>query len=602
VDPYQQESKTGIWGIGRNTGLIYRLWCKEQLINYTTYDSTRGIYRLPKTLAVMQNKLFVFMPDHTLIYAQDEDQKGKRICFEQDTSEYIDLSGQQLFMRGVFNGNVFSQVLNKEIKDVRYYALFGYNYKVKDYFKYPLPIANLASEDFITSYHAPTNQFWVSALGMVIRMNSKDSVLPTLYMKPYIRQVRVTADSLLLEGMLDNYTYASAIPYNLNDIQIKFAAPYFNHEELTRYRYWLEGRDETWSSWSLLKEHTFGNLSEGKYVLHIQAANLFGQLSEETTFLFTISPPWYRTIWAYLGYVIGAVLLVVLIVYISLRRLRKHKNVLEKLVRERTVEVQTQKEKLQQVVGDLHDSINYAKRIQDALLPRRSHYEQYLPQSFVFLSPKDIVSGDFHWLDVKNNAVYVAAADCTGHGVPGALMSVVGFNLLDQALHEANLLEPAQILSHLDRGVNKLLRQSDRDSEVKDGMDIAICRIDFEQMELQYAGAFNPLYWIRNGDLFQFKADKDPIGSNENNVADHYTNHKIKLEKNEMIYIFSDGFADQFGGPFGKKFKYAPFRELLLSVHQLPLEKQHEKMKEAFFGWKKEYEQVDDVLVIGIRI
>lgn len=505
-------------------------------------------------------------------------------------------------MQGVFNGNVFTNVYNKEIKETRYYGFIGYDYERKDYFSYPLPIANMAGEDFVTSYHSPLNQFWISATGMVIRINSKDSVATPVFMKPYVRQMLVGNDSLLMEGMMTNYTFASTIPYDLNDVLIKFAAPYFNHEELTRYRYWLEGHDETWSSWSLTKEHAFGNLPEGKYIFHVQAANLYGQLSEETTFTFTISPPWYRTIWAYLGYAVAAILLMVLIVYISLLRLRKHKNVLEKLVRERTLEVQTQKEKLQQVVGDLHDSINYAKRIQDALLPRRSHYDKILPQSFVFLSPKDIVSGDFHWLDVKDHAVYIAAADCTGHGVPGALMSVVGFNLLDQALHEAKLIEPSKILSHLDHGVNKLLRQSDRDSEVKDGMDIAVCRIDFEQMELQYAGAFNPLYWIRNGDLFQFKADKDPIGSNENNVADHYTNHKIKIEKNDMIYIFSDGFADQFGGPFGKKFKYAPFRELLLSVHQLPLEMQHEKIKEAFFGWKKEYEQVDDVLVIGIRI
>jgi serine phosphatase RsbU (regulator of sigma subunit) len=602
IDPHAPNAKTGIWCLGRNSGMAYRFLYDEKQIKQTTYDSSRGLNGSIKGILIIRNVIYIYLSNQTLVYQPEKDQNKKGICFALALDRYMDNPDKRLFMRGVFNGNVFSYDPTSSITSSRYYRLYGYDYVQKDYFKYDLPISGLSHDDYITSFRDSKGQFWVSGLGILIRINDRDSVLPAMRTNPYLRMLSGTKDSILLQGMFANYTYSTAIPYTLNDIRVKFTAPYFNHEELTQYRYWLEGYDETWSSWSTKAEHTFGNLPEGDYVFRLQAVNLFGQLSPESTFRFTILPPWYRTIWAYLLYVVAAIAFIAVIVYFSLLRLRKQKNRLEKIVRDRTAEVQQQKEKLQQVVGDLHDSINYAKRIQDALLPRRSHYDQYLPQSFVFLSPKDIVSGDFHWLDVKDNAVYIAAADCTGHGVPGALMSVVGFNLLDQALHEAKLMEPSKILSHLDHGVNKLLRQSDRDSEVKDGMDIAVCRIDFEQMELQYAGAFNPLYWIRNGDLFQFKADKDPIGSNENNVADHYTNHKIKIEKNDMIYIFSDGFADQFGGPFGKKFKYAPFRELLLSVHQLPLEEQHEKIKEAFFAWKKEYEQVDDVLVIGIRI
>ncbi len=248
------------------------------------------------------------------------------------------------------------------------------------------------------------------------------------------------------------------------------------------------------------------------------------------------------------------------------------------------------------------DSINYAKKIQDSILPPQHHIDRVLPDSFILYEPKDVVSGDFYWLEKHKGLSIFAAVDCTGHGVPGALMSVVGFNLLNQAVNEMGLTKPSDILHHLDYGVNKLLRQSDGGNSVKDGMDLALCTFDRSSRTLQYAGVFNPAYIVRQGELIQVKADKFPIGINVDGVTDNYTNQTIQLGSGDMIYLFSDGYADQFGGPMGKKYKYTRFREFLLEICNKPVAEQRKALKAEFLSWKGAHEQVDDILVIGVRV
>ncbi len=248
------------------------------------------------------------------------------------------------------------------------------------------------------------------------------------------------------------------------------------------------------------------------------------------------------------------------------------------------------------------DSINYAKKIQDSILPPVSQIKKVLPNSFILYEPKDVVSGDFYWLDSRDNFSIFAAVDCTGHGVPGALMSVIGFNLLNQAVNEMGLTKPSDILHHLDFGVNKLLRQSEEGNTVKDGMDIALCAYEASTKKLQYAGVFNPAYIITKGEFIQLKSDKFPIGINVDGVADNYTNHEYQLFSGDMIYLFSDGYCDQFGGPMGKKYKYTRFRELLLKIHALDCEEQKQLLRKEYLDWKGNLEQVDDILVIGLRV
>ena len=295
-----------------------------------------------------------------------------------------------------------------------------------------------------------------------------------------------------------------------------------------------------------------------------------------------------------------AALLTVLAVLILRRYLVKSS--MNKLLSQKNFEITQQKDAITLQKNEITDSINYARRIQESILPPEQIFRDLLPGSFILYAPKDIVSGDFYWIGESGGQVLFAAVDCTGHGVPGAMMSVVGFNLLEQAVNERGLSKPSEILRHLDWGVNKLLRQSESAGAVKDGMDLALCAYDPATKQLQYAGAFNPLYHLRNGELREIKADKSPIGVNVDGIVDEYTNHVIQLEPGDCVYIFSDGYADQFGGPYGKKFKYTQLRELLKTIWTLPPAEQRRKLERAFIEWRKDNFQVDDVLVIGVKI
>ncbi|MCH2199034.1 MAG: SpoIIE family protein phosphatase [Flavobacteriales bacterium] len=279
---------------------------------------------------------------------------------------------------------------------------------------------------------------------------------------------------------------------------------------------------------------------------------------------------------------------------------------LERKVEERTNEVvqqkeeiERQKERVTELYKDLTDSINYAKRLQQAILPTKEFVLDMFPDSFVMYRPRDIVSGDFYWFKTTGKKNIFAAVDCTGHGVPGAFMSLVGHNVLNQVTKV--FTRPSQILNNLNRLAAEALRSEESETGVSDGMDLAMVTIDMESLELEYAGAYNPLYIIRNKEIIQLKADNFSIGSFRFGERE-YNNHKFQLEKGDAIYAFSDGYVDQFGGDRGKKFLKKRFRETLLSVSDLPMDVQHQKLNETFVRWKKSLDQVDDILVIGIRV
>jgi serine phosphatase RsbU (regulator of sigma subunit) len=225
-----------------------------------------------------------------------------------------------------------------------------------------------------------------------------------------------------------------------------------------------------------------------------------------------------------------------------------------------------------------------------------------LPDSFIFSKPKDIVSGDFYWVDRKGDHVIFAAVDCTGHGVPGAFMSIVGHNILSQALADSPIPTPALILDKLNKGLSETLTYSVEENKLRDGMDIALCSLNFKLMELQYAGAYNPLFIIRNREFIEVKADSITVGSYTDAGSPKFTNHVIQVQKGDTIYIFSDGYADQFGGPEGKKFKINQFKNMLLTMNSIPLEQQKEMLERSIEEWRGVLQQVDDILVIGVRI
>lgn len=289
--------------------------------------------------------------------------------------------------------------------------------------------------------------------------------------------------------------------------------------------------------------------------------------------------------------------------------LSENERVLEQKVVARTEEVVKQKEEIEEKTKELEilfkqvtDSIHYAKRIQEAILPPNNLVKQILPESFVLYKPKDIVSGDFYWIDKKNDWCYFAAVDCTGHGVPGAFMSIVGYNLLKDILKNTESIEPSVIMDKMNDGVATTLHTNTTSGkQTKDGMDMTLCALNYNTLELQFSGAFNPLYIIRNNELIQHKADKFPVGMFIGEKQ-NFTNNLIQLQKGDSVYIFSDGYADQFGGPRGKKFMAGNFRQLLVNVSKLPIEKQKATLNQTIEEWRGNLEQVDDILIIGVQV
>jgi serine phosphatase RsbU (regulator of sigma subunit) len=296
--------------------------------------------------------------------------------------------------------------------------------------------------------------------------------------------------------------------------------------------------------------------------------------------------------------VIGLLLVLLFTGYVlrSLQITRKQKQIIEI----KNTETEHQKHIIEEKNKDITDSINYAKRIQNALLREEEHVSTHLPEHFILFMPKDIVSGDFYWGAEKNNFWYFAVADCTGHGVPGAIMSMLGISFLNDIVLSENVLSPAQILDLLCARVIKELRQKDENVGNKDGMDISLCRLNLKTQELQWAGANNSLYLIQNEQLKEIKADKQPIGYHPESHP--FSNHEIQLQKGDSIYVFSDGYADQFGGEKGKKFKYKQLETLLVTNNNLPMIQQKKLYKQTFVHWKGQQEQVDDVCILGVRI
>lgn len=295
-------------------------------------------------------------------------------------------------------------------------------------------------------------------------------------------------------------------------------------------------------------------------------------------------------------YAVSCVLVMVVIflifVFNRLRITRKQKRVIE----EQKIVVESAHEQLEEKNKDILDSINYAKRIQTAILPPGKVVKEYLKESFILYKPKDIVAGDFYWMEQKNNKVLFAAADCTGHGVPGAMVSVVCNNGLNRSVREYGLTDPGKIL---DKTKDIVLQEFEKsEDDVKDGMDIALCSLAGDQ--LQYAGAHNPLWIIRNDEILETKADKQPIGKFWK--TEPFTTHTIDLLKGDTIYIFSDGYVDQFGGEKSKKFKSKAFKELLISIQHLSMEEQRLFIDETFEKWRGDIDQIDDVCVIGVRV
>ena len=399
--------------------------------------------------------------------------------------------------------------------------------------------------------------------------------------------------------------YKIIVPRGNQLFSIHFSALEYTMPEKNRYMYQMvkTGHEGSWIDIGNQHYVTFFNLPSGSYSFTVMGSNNDGIWNEKGSTLEVIVPtPRWASLKAYLLYGFVALLLVYLLVQFRTRNLRRSNRILqEKEMNAR--EVARQREELMIKNKNITDSINYAQRIQLALLPTVEQFTSILPESFILYKPKDIVSGDFYWITENARKIYVAAIDCTGHGVPGAFMSIIGFELFRNITGAQGEPNPARILDSLNDNYVDIFSDGER-VYLKDGMDVALCVFDKEERSLEFSGAFNPLYLIRDETIIEIRADRSSIGAEIIQVPSEkrkFKSHKLLLQEKDTMYIFSDGYADQFGGPEGKKFKYRRFRHLLLTIHQLPMQKQWSILEASIEEWKRGMDQVDDILVIGIR-
>lgn len=416
-------------------------------------------------------------------------------------------------------------------------------------------------------------------------------------------------------------TSAKDIDYANNNLVFVFQAPIYLHGTQVKYRYKLEGHDDQWSEEMIDNHIALNNLQEGNYIMKIQAENSLGEKSKIISYTFYISPPWYRTSWAYVIYCLIVAALFWVSIDLSRRHLKRKNEELEQIVLERTKEIAHQKDLIEEKHLEITDSINYAQRIQSAMMMNDEHWQAISNDHFVLFKPRDVVSGDFYWAYQNEQIAVWAAADCTGHGVPGAFMSMLGIGFLNEIVIEAKTYQPAQILNALRSKIIKALDQKGSTDERKDGMDISLCSLDKKTNMLYFAGANNPLLFVTqnaekakamqddkmlsyNGfHLITISGDKMPVGKFvfEDKT---FTQHEIKIDKGDICYSISDGFPDQFGGFEGKKFMIKRFKQLLIQQAHLSMNEQYSALDKAFINWLKEgnTEQIDDVCVVGVKL
>lgn len=401
-----------------------------------------------------------------------------------------------------------------------------------------------------------------------------------------------------------DYSERIVLPYSVYKMRIDFIGLNYSNPEQVIYKYKLEGFDIDWSEPTTSKTAIYSRLTDGDYTFQLLSCNSDGQWNSEPLLLeIRIKKPFWKTWWFISLMVIALVFGVYLIIAVRERKQKEFQVYLEKMLDERTKEVREQKEEIEIKNRDITDSINYAQRIQASILPSVRKLQQFFTGSFVYYAPRDIVSGDFYWFDQipGTNKFIIVCADSTGHGVPGAFMSMIGTTLIKDICNRPDVKSPADILNILDEEIKSTLNQSLEGERPNDGMDIIVVELDVVSNLMRCSSAMRPFIVYQNGEQLYFKGSRNSIGGQVREEKIFET-IELQLTKGDLIYMFSDGYPDQFGGPHGKKLKMVRLRNLLKDICEKPMEEQYNYVKSNFELWKGELPQVDDVLFMGIRI
>lgn len=587
------------------------LWCKT-LTELKAYDESRNpkiiqdsIKNLKGNFFVLNSNLYLASSNGVLSYTANDNSFKPY----QELNKY--LSSDEKILKEIFPLNNTSVVAYFETEATKSAAILKYT---NNHWVIDSSALNIIPP--MTTQKAKQYSDFIYVGGQEGLFIYDKNINKDFKIKPntIIRSISIGIDSVVYKGAEGFFKsteqnngkaiqFHSPIKFKHNNIKFSFTAPFFEEEDGITYSSFLEGFNKTWSIWLPDNTSNYTNLDEGTYRFHIKSRNIYGTKSNETIFEFRILPPWYKTWWAYISYVIIALIILLFSIKWYTRKLQADKQRLEVIVKERTAEIVEQNKKIETQNISITDSIRYAKRIQTAVLPDKQTCKLF--DYFIYFLPKDIVSGDFYWIHhfEKEKKLIFIAADCTGHGVPGAFMSMLGTSFLNEIVGKADVEHSDSILNLLRKYViNTLsqgLKEGDRD-ERKDGMDMALASIDLETMILEFSGANNPLLLIRNGELTEYKPDKMPIGAYiKQNIPFQRT--EIQLEPGDQFYLFSDGYVDQFGGDSGRKYMKKRFKEYLLSISNQPMDVQKNLLREEMDIWMKEHEQIDDQLVIGVR-
>jgi len=408
---------------------------------------------------------------------------------------------------------------------------------------------------------------------------------------------------VLINDQPYNTNKHTVLPYKSYRIQFEYVGLNYSNPAIVAYQYLLQGVDKEWSSLSTSQSTLYHRLENGDYSFWVKACNSNNCTEKTILFTFKVRNPVWKTWWFFLAAMACVIGLGYVIINIRERNLIKQQEFLEKELKARTKQVRKQKEEIEIINRDITDSINYAQRIQFSVLPSSSTLLEHCSDAFIFYRPRDIVSGDFYWFDFfpELNRLLIVCADSTGHGVPGAFMSLIGTTLIKDIAMRPDVYTPADILYCLDENIQSVLNQN-RDSEhANDGMDIIVCEINTKTYLTKISSAMRPVIVYQNGIPTIYKSNRSSIGGQQIENKFFETN-ELKLSKGDTIYMFTDGYTDQFGGPIGKKFKMNRLQTIINDVYKRNMNEQHHAIKEHFDLWRGSVNQVDDVLMIGVRL
>lgn len=564
------DSKSNIWQGAQGKGIAIN---KGGTAKFTLMDTLRGI--TPKSFAEDKDGNIWVGTESEGIYIFDKAQLVTRHLTVGDGL----LENTINFLQNDNEGNIYigtlkglQKYLPAKERLITYTKRNGYT--------------GIESKDH-ASFLDGQGYLWFGTANGAVRYNP--SVMENTDKQPLTRIVRMRVN-LKARPMKPG----QKLGFKENTISFDYLCVSLTNPDALRYQVMLEGLEQDWQLPTQQTEVTYYNTPPGRYRFLVRARNAYGVWNNPAlSYTFTIKPPFYRQWWFIILCIITGAGSVWLYIMMRERNLRTEKKVLEEKVEERTLELRSAYDQIALKNKDITDSIRYAKRIQFAILPPRILFDD----TFVLFKPKDIVSGDFYWMISLGEKEYMAAIDCTGHGVPGAFMSFIGYSSLNKIVREHNITAPKEILRHLNTEVNTALHRQ-TDETMSDGMDMSLVCYHRNSRKLEFSGAYNSICIVRNGELTEYKADRYPIGFAT--ASDKmFTDIEISIEPGDMLYMYSDGYADQFGGPDGKKFRSKPMKALLAEIAHQPVKKQEELLDQQFYSWKGSYEQIDDILVMG---